>query len=111
MERTGDSVTIPYFAHEGEMARMERANKRLWIIIIILIVALIGTNAGWLVYESQYQTETVTTESYEASADGGGNAVLNGSGEVNIFGGEGEVHKDYGQTESESIFSGSEDLP
>ena len=32
--------------HEGDMARMERANKRLWVVIIILIIALIGSNAA-----------------------------------------------------------------
>lgn len=106
-----NTVTIPYFAHEGEMARMERANKRLWVIIIILIVALIGTNAGWIFYESQFQTE-ITTETYEAKADNGSNAVLNGDGEVNIYGGNGEVHTDNGQETGEGIkLSGSEKLP
>lgn len=82
-----NEATIPYFVHEGEMNRAERTNKRLWVIIIILIVALIGTNAGWLIYESQFVEETVT-ESYSAEADGNSNAVINGEGEVTIYGGE-----------------------
>lgn len=86
-------VMIPYFVHEGEMARAERQSKRLWILIIILIVALVGTNLAWVIYENQFQTETYT-ETYEAHADGNSNAVLNGSGEVNIYGGNGEVHED-----------------
>ena len=57
-----DLVMIPYFAHEGEMSRFERANKRLWIIVIILIVCLIGTNGAWLIYESQFTEESSTTE-------------------------------------------------
>lgn len=88
-----DPVMIPYFAHEGEMARAERLNKRLWILILILVVALIGSNAGWIIYESQYQTEVYTEESYEATADGGSNAILNGSGEVNVYGGKGQVYE------------------
>ena len=92
-----ETVMIPYFAHEGEMSRMERANKRLWVLIIILIVALLGTNAGWIVYESQFQTETVT-ETYQATADGNSNAVLNGSGEVIINGGNSGIHSDSSQT-------------
>jgi len=32
-------VMIPFVAHESAMNRMERANKRLWIIIIVLVVA------------------------------------------------------------------------
>ena len=34
-----DIVMIPFVAHESAMNRMERANKRLWITIIVLIVA------------------------------------------------------------------------
>ena len=52
------------------MARMERANKRSFIIIIILIIALIATNAGWVIYESQF--ETVETTNIEAEQDGAG---------------------------------------
>ena len=70
-------AVIPYFAHEGEMSRMERTNKRLWILIIILIVALIGTNAGWIIYESQF-TEVVTTTEIEAEQDGDYNFVSGG---------------------------------
>lgn len=33
-------VMIPFVAHESSMNRLERANKRLWIIIIILIVGM-----------------------------------------------------------------------
>ena len=89
-EITGEAQ-IPYFIHEGEMARMERTNLRLWILIMIVFLALVATNAGWLVYESQFSTETITKTTYEAESDSG-NAVLNGSGEVNIYGGEGEGH-------------------
>lgn len=32
-------VTIPFVAHESAMNRMERANKRLWIVIIVMIIA------------------------------------------------------------------------
>ena len=65
--------------YEGAMARMERANKRLWIIIIILIAALIATNAGWLYYESQFQ---VAETSIEAKQDGDGVNIV-GGGDVN----------------------------
>ncbi len=72
-----DPVMIPYYAHEGEMSRMERTNKRLWIVVIILIVALIGTNVGWLIYESQFTDEISTTE-IQAQQDGDYNFVSGG---------------------------------
>ncbi len=86
-----ESVMIPYYAHEGEMNRAERANKRLWIIIIILIVALVGTNAGWIIYESQF-SEVVTTVEQQVDT-GEGTAVVSGTGDA-IYG-ENSA-KDYG---------------
>ena len=75
--------TVPYIVHEGMMARAERSFKRLWAAIILLIVLLFGSNAGWLWYESQFD-ETTTT--IEAEADDGGNAVANNNGMVNYNG-------------------------
>ena len=46
-----EQQNIPYFAHEGIMARMERTIKRLWVLCIVLIILLAGSNAAWLWYE------------------------------------------------------------
>ena len=64
--------------HEGDMARMERANKRLWVIIIILIVALIGSNAAWIYYESQFEEISTQIEAEQETNDGGDNYVVGG---------------------------------
>ena len=82
-----NQAMIPYFVHEGEMARAERTNKRLWILCIILIVLLVGSNALWIYYENQF--EDVVTITQESSTDGGGNAIVNNEGSV-IYG-EGET--------------------
>lgn len=37
--------------------------KKMFWTIIILIVALVGTNLAWLIYESQF--ETITSDSVE----------------------------------------------
>ena len=74
-----DVAMIPYFAHEGEMARMERVGKRLWIAVILLIVLLVGTNAGWLIYESQFEDIMIQQE---AETESGGINFLNGTGEL-----------------------------
>lgn len=56
---------VPYLVFESTISRMDRTIKRLWILAIILIVLLVGTNLAWLYYESQFetveQTETTTT--------------------------------------------------
>ena len=71
--------TISYFTYESTMARMERGNKRLYVIIIILIAALILSNAGWILYESQFETVETSTQ-IEAEQDGGINIV--GGGDI-----------------------------
>lgn len=92
---------IPYFAHEGEMSRMERANKRLWIVILVLIVCLVGSNIGWLVYESQF-TDVVTETTVEQSVDtGDGTAVVSGTGDA-IYGEGGSENHGADKDKSES---------
>lgn len=82
----GDTKTptsIPYAAHQGIIATMERVNKRLWITLIILIFLLVGSNVGWTIYENQFEE---VTESYEISQDaesGNNNSIINGGEIVN----------------------------
>lgn len=71
-----DEKMIPYFSHEGDMARMERTNKRMFILLIILIVALLGTNAGWIFFESQFVDEIEIEAEQETSE--GSNYVVGG---------------------------------
>lgn len=59
--------------------------KRLYIIIILLVILLFGSNLAWIVYEKQFADESW---SYSAEADDNSNAVINGEGEVYIYGSE-----------------------
>lgn len=90
-----ENNSVPYIAYEAALARFERTIKRLWITIIILILLLASTNAAWIYYESQWEVVSAQ-ESYEADAKDGGNAVINGSGQVSING-EGKVHEENNQ--------------
>lgn len=75
------NLTIPYFCHEGDMARAERTIKRLWILCILLIILLVGTNAGWIYYESQFTDEVTVTQDAETGTCnylGGDGAITNG---------------------------------
>jgi len=63
--------TIPYLVHESHVARLERTIKRLWILCIIIFLALIGTNAYWIWYESQWEDQVVTQEIKQDSGEGG----------------------------------------
>lgn len=68
--KCGNYESIPYIAHESALARMERANTRLWIVVLALIALLVGTNVAWLVYESQFEDVVITAEQ---QVDGDGN--------------------------------------
>ena len=67
---------VSFIAFESELTRMERTNHRLFILCILMLVALLGTNAGWLWYESQFEYFTETTQEVTQSAESeNGNAV------------------------------------
>lgn len=63
-------------------AMAERTIKRLWIIVLVLIIALIGTNGAWLYYESQFE-DVATTEIVQENADGYNNYIGNDGDIVN----------------------------
>ena len=80
MEEKQESVS--YTLYETAQARADRRLKWMWWLVIIMFVALIGTNAGWIVYESQFEDTVIT-------ADQDGSAVnIVGGGDVS-YGAEG----------------------
>ena len=80
------AVQIPYYVHEMEMTRLDRINKRIWIILIVIFLAFVGTNAGWIIYESQFETVSV----HQEVDSGEGPAVVSGTG--NAIYGESEAN-------------------
>ena len=75
-------LQIPYFVHEAEMARQERVIKRLWTLCIIIFLALVLTNAGWILYESQYE-DVATTITQDVDTGLLGNAIINDGVHIN----------------------------
>lgn len=51
-------VMIPYVAHESSMNRMERANKRLWIVILVMFIAFVI----YLLLPASVSTDTQTVD-------------------------------------------------
>jgi len=75
-----EEKSIPYIAHEAEVARMERTIKRLVEIIIICVCLIFASNAMWLYYWNQYDyvgDETTVTQ------DGLGVNIIGAHNEVN----------------------------
>jgi MFS-type transporter involved in bile tolerance (Atg22 family) len=70
---------VPYIVHEADMARQERTIKRLWVLLILLIVLFVGSNIAWIVYESQFEDVVVEQE----VDTGEGDANVTGVGDIN----------------------------
>lgn len=66
------------------LTELKHSIKRLYSIIIILIILLFATNIAWL-YAWNVPNET-TSNSYDIQSEDNGNAVYNQNGEVGING-------------------------
>lgn len=75
-----EAENIPFIAHESVVATLERTIKRLWILALALIFLLVGTNALWIWYNSQWET----VESWEITQenDGGYNNYIGNDGDI-----------------------------
>ena len=61
-------------------AMAERTIKRLWILIILLIVLLFGSNVAWILYESSFVDQVITQT---ADSGEGGTATINDGVHIN----------------------------
>lgn len=72
---------VPYYVYEALVMSHERVKKRLITALVVtalaLLVALVGTNAGWLWYNSQYETVD-----YSYTQDGKGTNIIGTDNEV-----------------------------
>lgn len=72
---------VSYIVHEGDMARLERQNKRLFISSVISNITLLAVIIALIIFFSQYEFEEI-----ELSSEGGGNANYIGE-DGNIYNG------------------------
>lgn len=67
-----DKSPVPFVVMESVLNRMDKERIAHYIIIIILILGLIGSNMCWLYVWNQYEyeaTETVTVDGKEGVAN------------------------------------------
>lgn len=74
------AAPVPYVVHESDMARQERTIKRLWILLLVLIVLFVGSNGWWIWRESQFADEY-----YEITQE-------NEDGYNNFIGNDGDIY-------------------
>lgn len=51
------------------LKEVKKSAKRWFIVSIILLIALIGSNIAWLIYESQWTYETTETQTVEQNQE------------------------------------------
>ena len=83
-EKRREHDAVPFLVHEADMARMERQNKKTWILCVILAALLVISWAGFLAFESQFEYVSETTQEVTQTADGHSNNRFVGGG---IYGG------------------------
>ena len=71
-------ATVPYQVLKDFKESTTATIKKLWILIVVLVLMLVGTNVAWLAYESQFETVEC---SY--SQDGEGTNIIGNENEVN----------------------------
>lgn len=69
---------IPFIAFESALARLERTNRRLFILCIILILLLLATNLSWIYYENSFEDVVVTQDNAN-----GYNSYIGNDGNIN----------------------------
>ena len=70
-ELKGSVENMEKQVHEQSLAfemlsELKKTTKRWFVVSIILLIALVGTNVAWLIYESSFDTvyEDSTQETY-----------------------------------------------
>lgn len=53
------------------LSELKKSSKRWFVISIVLLIALVISNVGWLIYESSFETvtETQTVEQHQDDTD------------------------------------------
>ena len=82
-----ENKSVPYVAYESALMHSSKANKRLTIICVILVIALILSNLAWIIYEKQFETVEETTEEYydydvDQKSDNGDNNFIGRDGNI-----------------------------
>ena len=88
MDNNNTPENVSYTVYQEAQARADRRFKYMWITVIFLIMLLVGTNVGWIIYESQYiesvsVSQDVSTQSSPAYVNGTGEMTVNGEDKAN----------------------------
>lgn len=75
MSQRVNPTNVPYIVYESSQARLDKVNRRCWILSFILVILLFATNGAWLYYEMQFNVITETTTVTQTNEDGNNNFI------------------------------------
>lgn len=70
-------AVMPIAQHEKDQNRLMKIIKWLVAVIALLIVLLVGSNIGWMVYENSFEDIVITQEN-----DDGYNNFIGNDGDI-----------------------------
>lgn len=89
MKEPTDIEPIDYRVHETALARLEKINKRLFILCIIVFFAFVISNGAWIYYENQFEDiQTSVTQQVDSAS---GNAIIHGTYAGAVIDGKGKA--------------------
>lgn len=71
-------AVMPIAQHEKDQNRLMKIIKWLVAVIALLIVLLVGSNVGWLIYQSQFEVVEETYQEVVQDAENGENHFIGG---------------------------------
>ena len=71
-------AVMPIAQHEKDQNRLMKIIKWLVFVIALLIVLLVGSNVGWLIYQSQFEVVEETYQEVIQDAENGENHFIGG---------------------------------
>ena len=82
-KQTMSTVTMSSADWQRNEQRHERREKRYIWIIVLLILLLVGSNVGWLIYESQFEVVEETSTTVTQDNENGYNNYIGNDGDIN----------------------------
>lgn len=90
MKEPTDIEPIDYRVHETALARLEKINKRLFILCIIVFFAFVISNGAWIYYENQFEDiQTSVTQQVDSAS---GNTIIHGTYAGAVIDGKGKAN-------------------
>lgn len=78
--------SVPYTVYEASQARADRRFRLMWILVLVIFIAFVASNIGWMMYESQYEEVITVAQENESGYNnyiGNDGSIINGKASNN----------------------------